>query len=118
MIRLNFEGHINGKLQKFQADPKLYARKQASREDWKVFAHRMANEWPDVVKKKPNGNGTHIDILGYHFQATGSFSLVVYANDFEGDNRVSFSMYYNQIRTIDVDEDSGLIIINDRIAIK
>lgn len=118
MIRLDF-GKFNGEREeKLKGSIPLYARREPNRENWKDFACEMAEQYPDVVKKKPKGNGTHIDILNYHFQATSGFSLVIYANDAEPEKRVSFAMYYNQVKTIDIDEQSGLIIINERIAIK
>ena len=106
----------------YKAWCKVNNRNGWGRKDWKPFMCDMAAQHGLYVIKTPKGNGTHIDIGDYHFQATSNFHLYVASIrefDVKDDKEsMAITINYSNIRYIDYDTESRLIVINGRIAIK
>lgn len=107
MIRLDFD-----KFCEDNHDSKKYGYSRKNRDYWKAFICEWHKKRPELIKKSPNGNGTHTDIGSVHVQATGGYSLYLAG---EG---VSFAINYYTINTVDIDEANRLIIFNEILAIK
>jgi len=82
-----------------------------SNNHWKSFMFEQSALYPDIIVKKPKGNGTYTKILGWNFQATSGWSLYIWIPGVTG-----FSIGYNQLKSIQIHDD--VIIINEVMAIK
>ena len=111
--RLDFDTWFNNNNQR----PHGYPRGTPSRDDFKKFMYEMAKQYPHVITKSKSGNGTHVDIGDYHFQATSHWTLYIYrkTDNIDGQD-ISLSVNYSQIDWIEIDGD--MIIINGILALK